>query len=268
MKNKISLVVGLILLGQFTFAQDLSREFKNWFIYGANLRVSKKTTVKVNRLNSFDVKGYKMGFNQTTLGIAQRVSKKWEYGGAYALSGIAGREEKLIYHRLSLYASHRSYFGKLQMKNTAQLEKYFPVQPKFGARLVLTNRLRYSNKRWKVNLSPYIKNQFYYYQGGTPIIYWLEEADIEPAADGEEVEESLEQSPNGWHRYRFTFGLRYKMSKRLAASLFYTKQIEFNTGLAPYRELNVYNKSKTRIKRPFNNYALVGLSLVFTLKTY
>lgn len=269
MKTKTALILIMLLLIQISYAQDLSQDFKNWYITGVNLRLSKKTTLKGSRLNSYDIKGYRAGFNQSTLGIAQRINKKWEIGGAYALSNINGSREKTTYHRLSLYASRRTNWHRFRMKNTAQVEKYFPIQPKFGARLVLTNKWSYVNKKWPLDISPYIKNQLYYYQGGKPIVYWLAEEDIETdVEEGEDIEESIEQAPNGWHRYRFSAGIRSKLSKQIALSIFYTKQIEFNTGLAPYRELNVYNKSQTRRKRPFNNYSLIGMSLVFTLKTY
>lgn len=267
MQKQTSLLVTLLMLLQLSIAQDLSRDFKNWYIAGVNARISKKTTLKLSRLNSFDVKGYRAGFNQSSLGMAYRLNKRWELGGAYAFSVINGSNSKTQYHRASLYVTQRSSFGNFRMKNTTQVEKYFPIQPKFGARLVLTNKWSYSNRKWPLRMSPFVRNQLYYYQGGKPIVYWLPEEEFEVGEEGE-VEESIEQSPNGWHRYRFSFGVRSKLSKQLALSLFYIKQIEFNTGWAPYRALNVYNKSQTRIKRPFNNYSLIGLSLVFTLKTY
>lgn len=267
MKRKSQLILIVIFLTHTSKAQDLSEDFKNWFITGVNVRVSKATTLKLNRLNSYDVKGYRAGFNQTSFGAAHRLNKKWEIGGAYAYSTIIGSRTKTNYHRISAYVSHRKKFGKFQMKNTVQLEKYFPIQPKFGARAVLSNKWSYSNKKWPLRLSPYVRNQLYFYQGGEPIVYWLPEEEIEVNEEGE-TEEFIEQSPNGWHRYRFSIGVRAKANKNIALSLFYTKQIEFNTGFAPYRELNVYNRSQTRRKRPFNNYSLVGMSIVYTLKTY
>ncbi len=153
------------------------------------------------------------------------------------------------------------------MKNTIQAEKYFPRLQKFGARLVFTNKWTFHPGNWPLKMTPYIRNQLYYYQGGDPITYWLDEDDIEISEEGES-EEFIRQAPNGLHRYRFTLGVRSKLSKELALSLFFMRQVEFNTGWAPYRELNVYNQSMTRIKRPFNNYSLIGISLNYTFKTY
>lgn len=266
MKTK-SLLLIICLTAKLSIAQDLSQDFKNWYILGTNARISPKLTVKFSRLNSYDVEEYRHGFNQTSIGLSKKVNKKWEWGGAYAYSIIHGRKRQIPYHRLSAFLSQRSKFGNFRMKNTAQLEWYLPKLPKFGQRLVLTNKWSYTNKKWPLKTSPYIKNQLYYYNGGEPIIYWLPEEEVELDEEGEEID-AIEQSPNGWHRYRFSFGLRSKLNKELALSLFYTRQIEFNTGWAPYRELNVFNKSQTRIKRPFNNYSLFGISLTYTFKTY
>lgn len=267
MKRKMLLIIGLVTFSQSCLAQDLSQNFKHWYLAGINARLNPKVTLKINRLNSYDVEAYRHGFHQTSFGLTKRIDKSWEYGGAYAYSVIHGRSRNIPYHRLSAYLTQRSTFGKLRMKNTAQAEWYLPKLPKFGQRLVLTNKWSYYNKRWPLKTSPYIKNQLYYYNGGEPIIYWLPEEEIEIDGEGEEID-NIEQAPNGWHRYRFSFGVRYKLSKALALSLFYTRQIEFNTGWSPYRALNVYNKSKTRIKRPFNNYSLFGMSLTYTFKTY
>ena len=127
------------------------------------------------------------------------------------------------------------------MTNTVQLEKYFPTLRKFGSRGVITNKWSYSNRSWPLKLSPYIKQQLYYYQGGEPINYGIPEEDLEefePEDEDDEPEE-LEQSPNGFHRYRITGGVRMKLAKATCIEPLLYQTIEFNTGFAPYREINV-----------------------------
>jgi len=245
------------------WGQDLSQDFKHWYIFNLNTRLSKANTLTVGHLSSFDkdAGNYQHGFTQHKLVFSHRLNKKWTASAGYAHSVIKrSNNSKLTYHRVQMAITHRQRFGNFRMDNTLQLEKYIPTLQKFGARAVVTNKWRYVNKKLPLRASPYIKQQLFYYQGGSPITYWL---------PGDEFEEGgpdfIENAPNGWHRYRFTAGLRVRLAKNLYSSVFYTLQREFNTGLAPYRELNVSNKSGTRIKRAFNNYALLGVSLSYTL---
>ena len=193
----------------------------------------------------------------------QRRFAKFSLEGGYSFSTIRGSKSNTNYHRAHANISNQWEWGHLKMGNRIQIEKYFPTLQKFGARGVITNKISYYKKNWVVR--PYIRNQVYYYQGGSPITYWILE-------DGEDNQEptytSEENSPDGWHRYRFTAGARIKLKTRLYLTAFFTRQIEFNTGWSPYTELNVYNQSQTRIKRPFNNYSLIGLSLSYTIKLY
>lgn len=261
----ITLVLGLIQIQ----AQDLSQDFKNWYIGGVNLRITKDATLKLNHLTSFDVAGYKLKFGQSGIAWKQKLNDQWSTEGGYAYNFIKGSEKTIIYHRAHLNASHRVKIGKLRMTNTVQGEYYFPQLQKFQARGVVTNKWSYYNRHWPLKISPYIKNQVFYYHGGREITYWIPQDELDPELiEASEEDEFVEQAPNGWHRYRFTAGVRMKLAKPLALSLFCIHQREFNTGWAPYRELNVPNKSGTKIKRPFNNYSLIGLSLIYTLKLY
>ena len=268
--RSVFLIFIISLSFSLSWGQDLSEDFKNWYIVNFNLRVSKKTTIKVSQLSSFDSKGYKMKFGQSSLSISNKLSKDWKIGGGYSFSLIKGTSSSSVYHRAHANLTHGFKLGKFKFSNTLQFEKYFPKLQKFGSRLVVTNKVSYRNNNWPLKLSPYVKNQFYYYKGGKEITYWLDEFELMESQelDEEESENSIEQSPNGWHRYRITGGVRMKISKPIALSIFFTKQIEFNTGLSPYREINVPNQSGTSIKRKFNNYSLLGLSLTYTLKTY
>lgn len=259
-QNRIFFFFLFIIFSAINYGQDLSPEFKNWYIGSINLKFTSKSSVKVSQLASFDQPKHQFGFSQTSLILNQKINKKFTLLGGYAYSLIKGKNQNTTYSRIAIGLSHTFRIDKFRIKNETQIQHHFPGLQKFKSRIVLTNKISYRNKNWPIGLSPYIKNQIQYYHGGTEITYWLDEE--------EEIIESIEQAPNGWHRYRFTAGLRTKPLKKLSANFFYINQIEFNTGWSPYTELNVYNKSKTRKKRPFNNYSLIGISLTLTFKTY
>ncbi|GEM_PF-2537335 len=260
----------LSIFTQVAIAQDLTQNFKLWNITSLNLEVKKRNTFTVSQLSSFDVNPSKFGFGQYGLGYKRELTDHWSVGVGYAFSRINSKTP-LTYHRGHINATHRFKFGAFRISNRVQLEQYFPGLQKFAQRGVFTNKLRYYNKKWPLRMSPYIRNQLFYYQGGTEITYWLEEEEIEELRaeledPDDDVEDFVEQAPNGLHRYRFTAGVRARLAPRLFVSVFYTLQREFNTNLRPYRGLNVPNKSGTKIKRPFNNYSLIGMSLSYTIK--
>ena len=264
----IPFLILLCLLPSWAVAQDLSpdlsSDFKNWYIVGLNIRTSPKNTVSFSHLSSFDVQNYQHGFMQNQVALSRNLGKRWTGQLGYAHSTIMRTTRpNTTYHRIHLRAQHQVKLGRFRMQNRLQVEKYFPSLQKFGARAVFSNKWSYYNRDLPLRISPYIRNQVFYYQGGSPITYWLPATDIEDGGPN-----SISQAPNGWHRYRLSIGARMRLQRNLYLSIFYTLQREFNTGLAPYRELNVPNKSGTRIKRPFNSYSLVGVSLNYTIKTY
>lgn len=245
---------------------DLSQDFKTWYLIGLNLRITKKNSITLNHLSSFDINPYQHGFMQNQIGFSHRFNRSWSANAGFAHSMI-NRQGKpnTTYSRIHLEATHRTRFGKgkLRMDNSVQLEKYFPRLQKFGVRAVISNKWSYYDKKLPLRISPFVRNQIFYYQGGEDITYWIPAEDIEEGGP-----DRIVQAPNGWHRYRLTVGVRLRLRAYTYMSIFYTLQREFNTGWSPYRELNVPNRSGTRIKRPFNNYSLIGISLNYTIKTY
>ena len=263
MKKLISLLI-LFLLAQVIEAQDLSPDFKNWYITSINLKLSKKNAISISHLTSFNTNSYRLGFRQSSIIYTRKFNKHLSSAAGYNYNTIKGSRRNTNYHRIQLALTHKVKMNHVSMQNKIQLEQFAPRLPKYMSRGIITNKWKYSNKKWPLRLSPYIKNQFFYYLGGQAITYQDEFINEE----GEEEELLITQAPNGWHRYRLTLGIRARLAKQLHASLFYTFQREFNTGLAPYRELNVPSISGTRTVLPFNNYSLLGISLAYTFKFY
>lgn len=244
-------------------AQDLSQDFKHWYLSSLTLRMSPSTSLTLGHLSSFDVEGYQHKFQQSRVILNQKLSDSWTLSGGYSYSIIRGSRSNTPYHRLEAQLAHRLELGPFRLSNRIRAEKYFPQLAKFGSRYVYTQKWSYYNRNWPLRFSPFMKHQLFYYQGGKEINYWLPSDEIE---EGEEP--FITNATNGLHRYRLTLGARMRLHTRLYLSLFYTYQREFNTGLSPYTALNVPNESGSRIQRPFNNYSLLGLSLAYTLKLY
>ena len=244
-------------------AQDLSQDFKNWYLGSLTLRMTPNTSLSLGHLSSFDLQGYPHKFQQSRMTLNHKLGKQWRLSGGYSYSIIRGNTSLTPYHRMEVQLEHRFKLGHWRFSNRIRAEKYFPQLTKFGSRYVYTQKWQYYNRNWPLRLSPFIRHQLFYYQGGKELKYWLAPEDIEEGG-----EDFILGATNGLHRYRLSLGARMRLHSRLYLSLFYTYQREFNTGLSPYTALNVPNRSGSRIRRPFNNYSLFGLSLAYTLKLY
>ncbi len=253
----------LFFFGVSCMGQDLSQDSKHWYLTSFNIKLSRSNIISAKHLSSFEVDSYALGFMQNELSFNHKFGEAISGTLGTARSTIYGQRSSFNYWRVHVAATYKLKLGALRMANTIRYENYRPGLQKFSSRVLLTNKWKYYNKKWPLRISPYIKNQLYYYSGGSEITYWLPDEEVLP--NGADY---IEQAPNGWHRYRFTTGLRMRIQKGVYLSLFYTLQKEFNTPWSPYRGLHVPNKSRTRIKRPFNNYHLLGLSLSINLKLY
>lgn len=245
--------------------QDLPPGFKNWATGTFNLRISKKNTIRFSQLYAFNTKPSGLQFIQSNVSFDRRLNKPWSAGFGYAHSAFKSSSGSFNqYHRVFVSATHRQYWGNFRGKLGGKAEFHFPQLRKWQYRFIVSHKLSWRNKFFPFKGTPYIKNQLYYYAGGREVKYW----ELDESEEGsEEYVLGAERAPNGWHRYRFTAGMRFRFTKSFAGSFYYTIQREFNTPWNPYG-LNVYNKSQTRIKVPFNNFSLVGVSLSYTLKTY
>ncbi|MEL6250725.1 MAG: hypothetical protein AAFR87_01840 [Bacteroidota bacterium] len=266
MRKSITFIFYLLIVASLG-AQDLSQDFKNWYLFSTNLRFSKTRSVTIGHLSSFDVRGYQHKFVQNKISYNQKFGNQWTGSIAFSHSLIKRKTENLPYYRADIQINHRLKWDHWRMTNSLRLEKYFPQLSKFGARAILSNKFQYYNRKWPLRISPFVRNQLFYYQGGKEIRYFLNEADID-GENGFEEEGFVESAPNGWHRYRFSLGARMRLRPDLYLTFFYTLQKEFNTGLGEFNQLHVPNEAGTSTRLSFNNYSLLGLSLAYTIKFY
>lgn len=236
-------------------------------MFSTSLRFNKTNSISISHLSSFDVQDYQHKFTQNRISYNLKFTKQWTGSLAFSQSLIKRSSENLPYQRADVQISHRTKWDHWRMTNSLRVEKYFPQLSKFGARAILSNKFQYYNRKWPLRISPYIRNQFFYYQGGKEIRYFLDEEDL-ALEEGFGEENFVEGAPNGWHRYRLSLGARMRLRSDLYLTLFYTLQREFNTGLSEFNRLNVPNESGTKTRLAFNNYSLLGLSLAYTIKFY
>lgn len=216
--------------------------------------------------------------------MARKFGKQWNMDVGMARSWFKTSNGTKTYNRLFAEGDYKLKLGRVGMKQSLRGEWHFPQLRKYRFRFIYTNKVSMRFKQLPGRPQPFIRQQVFYYLAGKPVKYYAmgdegldeddedeEEEDEGEEGDFEEFQAGdliAEQAANGFHRYRFTLGVRFRLAKRLYGSVFYIWQREFNTPFFPERHLNVPNQSGTKTQAPFNNYSLVGFSLNYTLKLY
>ncbi len=244
----------VLLLGKDVFAQDLPLGLKNYYNVGLDMRLSKRWTARVKQLYGFDVRpNYQLRLLLNTVSMEYRLNRSMRVELAYRPMYFRGNTRFLWYHRISARTSHSQRLGDFRWKNSITAEWFFPQLAKYKYRFIWASRFYLpSINFWRAR--PYLQGQLYYYLDGKPLKYY--------DAGGEWL---VTQAPNDFHRFRLSVGMRFRPSRALRLSLYYTLQKEFNTNFSQNRDINVPNKSGTKIRYAFNDYAVIGASLSFRL---
>ena len=236
--------------------QDLPPGLKNWYSGSFTVRTSKKASFKFSQLYALNTAPYKLHFVQSGFEYSRRLGDPWKGSLGYTHSIFRSDNGPKHFHRVYAQIRHRSRLGRVNMDNAIRAEFHTPQLLKYQYRFIYTNKLSLRTRNWPLKASPYIRNQVFYYYGGKPFNYY------------EEGELAASQAPNDFHRYRFSAGLRMKPAKNLSLTVYYMWQREFNTNFTEFRGINELNARETRVRRPFNNYQVIGVSIGYTLKTY
>jgi hypothetical protein len=253
--KKTLLIIGLCIhLLNPTDGQDLPIGFKNWLSVGTEIEVNKKLSLDISQLYCLNTGPYELQFSQLSAGLEYRLGKR-----TYLLGGIEqfyfrNGSDFDIYHKLYTGVVFRRLFG-LPIKNAFEAEWFFPQQKKHRIRGLYTISYSQKNKLLPWKGRPFVKGQLYYYFDGAPLTYY-----------GENGEVLAYQAPNDLHRVRITSGIVFKPFKKWNMALYYAWNKEFNTGLFETRALNIPSKNGSRIKYPFNNYNVLGVSFTYQLK--
>ncbi|HFC01072.1 MAG TPA: DUF2490 domain-containing protein [Phaeodactylibacter sp.] len=236
-------------------AQDVKSDFNSYFSYSLSYRLNKKIKLHAGQLLCFNNNPYEFQYNQMKFGASYRFSKKISVDLYVKPMLFKGTIQSKWYNRLSTTISHRAKIFSLPLKNSITAEWHFPQLKKYRYRFIYTLKYSFKNKVLPLRATPYIKYQLYYYLGGRPMNYYDEAGDVLLAR----------QAPNDFHRFRLGAGVRFRPFKKFYVTLYYIWQQEFNTTFTKNRKLNILNKSQTKIKYPFNDYQVLGLSLSYSI---
>lgn len=247
----------VIFLCQYANGQDLPPGFKSWLGVGVEARASTRLTLKFSRMYSFEAgSSYDLQFSQSGLSGEYALRKATRLTGGYTSYYFKSRNRFVLYHKISAGVRFRRLLGH-RIKNAFRVEWYLPQQKKYRLRGIYSISYSFKHKMrfWKGR--PFVKGQVYYYYGGKPYSFYDQEENL-----------LAYQAPNDFHRFRVTGGVVFHPVKNLKATLYYIWNKEFNTNLSGYRDLNIPSKKGTKIKYPFNDYSVIGLSFVYKLKLY
>ena len=135
------------------------------------------------------------------------------------------------------------------MQNRITVEHHFNQRSKFQQRIFWTNKLYYRNKDLPLRFQPFITQKLYWYSNGRLLQYYDEEGD-----------KSYLDSPDGLHAYRIQAGASVRLSRKVNLTAYFMKQVEFNTSLFNGRDINDFNPNTKKIRRPFYDFSVVGIS--------
>jgi len=245
----------LLCLFNTLSAQDIESGLNSYYSYSIDYRLNKKSRIKFGQLYCINPP-YRLQYIQQKVGWSHRLHKKWDVNAYYKVMFFRGNNRNLWYHRLSTELKRRDELFGLPLQNSINSEFFFPRLNKFQYRFIYTLKYSFKNKILPLRATPYIKYQLYYYLNGKPLNYYDESGEVLLAS----------QSPNDFHRFRLGGGIRFRAAKYFYITLYYTWQEEFNTLLTKNREINILNQSQTKIKYPYNDYQVIGLSLSYSIK--
>ena len=253
--------------------QDLSQDQKIWYSSYLFFKVNKKIYVDDYILNGYNAQGHSFSFVQNDLAINYKFNKnlscfvgmanyfyKWSpiYNQSY--SGSISKLGTISFIRGSVGLKYKFKFLKnFEMDQTIGFQSYYPSLDKYQSRVIYSNQISFSHKKMPMNITPYAQVGLFYYLNGRPSLYYNEQGDF----DGY-------YSPNGLHRVRYKFGIKFKPIKgntKFGVSLYYCFQKEFNTDIMGGNSLNtsrnVPSTMGQTVTNPFNNYNILGVQFNF-----
>jgi len=215
--NIKSIFIALLFLFSCSiYAQDLTNNLKSWSGVSVSYEINENLNAKLNQLFALNVSPAGYSFSQTKLALSYKLKRRTYIEGGYvrglfnesnslrSQGATSGWFNTLAVDRIYGNFSYRHDIVKrLSLKHKIEFQYFFPDIDKYKTRTLYSARLNYNIRR--SSLTPYLENQFYYYQGGN--------------------------ISSGIKRYRFKPGLSFKPIKdsSMRISIYYIFQNEFST---------------------------------------
>lgn len=244
----------LLLALSIAFAGPVKSQgisWRNWLSANASYAVSKDLSFSAGHLRSYEMSDrYRNSFNQFSLKAQYKITKKVGISGGVQWMNIPSSTSGTR-TRLFLNGSHTTRVaGKLNWINSLQIETNSSAEPRFRQRVILGTRLAPRKRLDFLNLSPSVSYRLFYNMGGDPVSYYDQQGKL-----------VARQTPDGFHRHRLQFNANSKINNYLRLNLYLMMQREFNFLAPDTRKINIPNRTKTRIVRPFDDYNVIGLSV-------
>lgn len=247
-----TILITLLCTSLSTTAQ---REWKNWNAVTVSAPVTKKLDFQVGHTRAYNLSDkYRNEFNQTAFQLRYDFSKRWDFStGLQIIKPVSAAEARRRFFVRAAYTT-RVLDKKLNWTNSLRLEQNSENERRFRQRIIVTSRLALRKRMDFLNLTPSAAYTMFYNIGGSPIPYY------------DETNALIDrQTPDGFHRGRFTFNLNSKINDYLRVNLYFMTQTEFNFLAGRTSRMNVYNPRTKKITRPFDNFHVIGCSLNVSL---
>ena len=228
-----------------------------WTTLGVNKKLNDKFRISYYQLHSLSLAEPRFNFIQPDLELNYEISKNWDaaisYTPTFSLDEIQGNQ--LIYHRVSADIKLSSKLGKrIRIKNSITAEQHFTERSKFKQRYYYRFDIYYRNTKWPWRLRPFATQKLYWYSNGRVLQYY--------DSNGDKTDLT---SPNGLHAYRIKAGIKLYPLDDFSFSVYFQKQIEFNSNVLGTRDINSLNPNSNKIRRPFYDFSVIGISCSYKL---
>lgn len=235
-----------------TYAQ---REWKNWNGINVQIPVVKKLDVQLGHTRAYNLSDkYRNEFNQTAFQFRYDHNRHWDFStGLQIIKPVSATESRQRFFVRAAYTA-RVLDKKFNWTNSLRIDQNSKNERRFRQRIIVSTRLATRKRLEFLNLTPSVMYTMFYNIGGSPIRYY----------DANSILIDTD-TPDGFHRGRFTANLNSKINDYLRLNLYFMTQTEFNFLSSPTNKMNVYDPVRNRTLRPFDNFNVIGATLNVSL---
>ncbi len=258
MIKNISILFFIFSVCNSVFCQDLTDQHKIFHTYGFKYKLNKKTDITTSYTGIGEMKDFHFTYHDVGLNITRDIAKKSKVGVGFDWITIQERDDSNFsnYFRSNVEYALNTRYKKVDITHEIGAEFYIPKFNKFQYRWIYSFEMTYRKSFTKWKIRPYSKIKIYYYGNGKYIDYYDDERNL-----------IAKKSPNDIHRWRWYTGFKLRPHRQLSIVLSYFWNEEFNAGIFKNSDINIYNKSRTVIKYPYNSYGAINLAFNYTIKT-
>lgn len=236
-------------------AQDLTNNLKLYHTFGVSKDMGSRDKLSFAGTMIGDAVTTQFEYFQVGAAYSRKFGKKSEIEiGADAIRIKEPGSDFKKYYRLAASYQYHHKLHWFQLNHALEAEYFIPGFSKFQTRWSAESEVT-TRKSWtSFKFRPFTRFKLYYYQGGSYLSYYDDDGDL-----------LAKQSPDDIHRWRWYGGVKFRIAKMVSAKLCYFWNEEFNAGLRDNSDINIYNKSKTAVRMPFNSFGAISTAITIQL---